>query len=183
MTGLVLAGGGSRRMGSDKALLDIDGRPLVCRVAERLATMCVAVLVASGGRHLDDLPWTQIDDRAPGAGPFGAILGGLAAASTDLVAVVAVDMPHADAALLRTLADRWTGQAAVVPVVNGRPQPLHAVYAVSALPRLAVLFDGGERSVTRALRLTDAAFHAVAGPDRWARNLNTPDDVTRFDAD
>lgn len=179
LTGLVLAGGASRRMGHDKALLDVDGRRLVHHVAARLSAVCARVLVAPGARRLPGLPWAQVDDLAPGEGPLAGIIGGLAVASTPLLAVVAVDMPRVDPAVLAVLADAWDGGVAVVPVAAGRPQPLHAVYAVARLPVLTAAFAAGERSVSRALGRTDAVFLDV-GDDRWALDLDTPDDLLRF---
>lgn len=180
LTGLVLAGGGSRRMGVDKALIDVDGRPLVAHVAERLADVCTVVLIASGGRRLPDLRWRQVADRAPEQGPLAGILGGLAAATTPLVAVVGTDMPELSPTLLVTLADRWRGEPAIAPASGGRLQPLHAVYATAALPRLAALFDAGERSPTRALEQLRAATYDVAEAGPWMRSLNTPEDLARF---
>lgn len=180
MTGLVLAGGASRRMGADKALIDVDGRPLVAHVAERLETICSSVLVAPGARPLPDLPWTTVADRAAGAGPLAGILGGLAAATTPLVAVVGVDMPAFSPDLLVELAQRWEHEPAVVPVADGRIQPLHGVYSTSAFRSLAALFDAGERSPTRALELAGAALHDVSGSAPWAVSLNTADELARF---
>jgi molybdopterin-guanine dinucleotide biosynthesis protein A len=167
-------------MGADKALIDVHGHPLIVHVATRLATVCASVLVAPGARPLPDLPWTQVDDRVPGEGPLAGILGGLVAAPTELVAVVGVDMPGFRPDVLATLGQRWDGEPAVVPVVVGRLQPLHAVYAVGALPRLAALFDAGERSPTRALERVGAAFHEISEPAPWVSSLNTADDLARF---
>lgn len=180
MTGLVLAGGTGRRMGADKALIEVQGRPLVAHVADRLATVCTPVLVAPGARPLADLGWRQVEDRVAGQGPLAGILGGLAVATTPLVAAVGVDMPELSPDLFVALARRWNGEPAVVPVSGGRAQPLHAVYAVSALTRFAVLFDAGERSPTRALERVGAAWHEMTGPARWATSLNTTDDLARF---
>jgi molybdopterin-guanine dinucleotide biosynthesis protein A len=180
LTGLVLAGGASRRMGGDKALLHVDGRPLVDHVALRLASVCTTVLVAPGPRLLPDLPWKQVDDHVAGEGPLSGIIGGLAAASTPLVAVVAVDMPHVDPAVLVSLADAWDGQPAVVPVVGGRTQPLHAVYAVAGLARLTTAFAAGDRSVSRVLPRVGALFVTVDDGGRWADDLDTPEDLGRF---
>lgn len=180
LTGLVLAGGAGRRMGADKALIEMHGRPLIVHVATRLATVCASVLVAPGARPLPDLPWTQVDDRVPGEGPLAGILGGLAVATTELVAVVGVDMPGFRPDVLATLAQRWHDEPAVVPVIGGRLQPLHAVYAVAALPRLAALFDAGERSPTRALKRTGAALREMPEPAPWATSLNNADDLARF---
>lgn len=179
LTGLVLAGGASRRMGEDKALIAVDGRPLVEHVAGRLASVCPTVLVAPGPRRLDGLAWDQIDDHEEEGGPLAGIIGGLAAASTPLVAVVAVDMPRVDPAVLSALADAWDGSVAVVPIAADRPQPLHAVYAVAGLPDLTAAFAAGERSVSRVLRRTGAVFVDLED-DRWAADLDTPEDLARF---
>lgn len=179
LTGLVLAGGASRRMGEDKALLDVDGRVLVVYVAERLASVCETVLIAPGTRQLHELSWRQIDDVATQAGPLGGILAALAVADTPLVAVAAVDMPDLSPQLYRHLADTWNGEAGVLPVVDGQPQPLHAIYATAALREVAALFDAGERSPARALtRLGALEIELPAGA--WIFSLNTPDDLRRF---
>ena len=181
LTGLVLAGGRSRRMGRDKALLEIDGRPLVERVAGRLATVCGRVLIAAGDRPLPPLPWDRVDDRVADAGPLAGILGGLAAATTSLVAVAAVDMPDVDPGVFAALATKWDGHApAVVPLRAGRLEPLHAVYATAALPEFAALFDAGERSPTQVLRRLSATVVVLEDDGAWAGNLNFPRDLARF---
>lgn len=170
-------------MGADKALIAVDGRSLVALVAERLATVCGEVLIAPGRRRLPDAPRVQIEDRLGGEGPLAGILGGLAAARTPLVAVAAVDMPEVSPPLFAELAAAWDGRrVAVVPSSDGHPQPLHAVYATSALPAMAALFDAGERSPTRALRRLDALVLEPTGDAGWARGLDTPEALARFRA-
>src|SRR5688500_8889848 len=143
MSGVVLAGGRSTRMGTDKALLTVDGVALVDRAAAVLAAACEEVFIASGdgvrlGRR------GGIADGVPDAGRLGGRLAAREAAARPLLAVVAVDMPHANAAVLETLA-RELGEAdAAVPVVEGRAHPLHGVYAVRCAPLLRdYLEDGG----------------------------------------
>src|SRR6266542_3037884 len=116
MTGLLLAGGRSTRMGSDKAMMDFEGEPLAERVLRVLRAVSNAVLVASGdGERLSALGVRQVADAIPDAGPLGGIVAGLEAATTELVAVLAVDMPYASPAVLQLLAARWDGTDAVVP--------------------------------------------------------------------
>lgn len=184
LTGLVLAGGRGRRMGADKARLVVDGQTLVRRVATRLATGCQEVLVASGdGRRLGELPWRQIADAVAGTGPLGGIVAGLEAARTPLVAVVAVDLPSVDPDVLRRLADVIGDDDAAVPVVDGRWQPLHAVFAVGAAATLRAELEAGERAVHRAIRTLRVR---TVGPDGWrdldpdgrfARDLDHPEDL------
>ena len=203
MTGLVLAGGRSHRMGADKATLRVGGRRLVDRAVVLLRGCCDEVLVASGdGRRLDDLPGgrpggpgvvqvVQVPDAVPGAGPLGGVLAGLETAAHPLVAVLAVDMPFADAAVLRLLArllaERRSGEAVVVPLADGRLQPLHAVWARNAAPALRALLATGERSATAAARrlgarvVEPAEWAPVARTAVFAANVNEPADLAILD--
>jgi molybdenum cofactor guanylyltransferase len=179
VTGLVLAGGKSVRMGTDKATLRWDGERLVDRAVGVLQVCCAQVLVASGdGVRLTGLPVPQVADAVHDAGPLGGLVAGLEAAAHDLVAVVAVDMPGADAGVLRRLAERWDGQAAVVPRTGRRLQPLHAVWAKTAAPDLRALLDHGERSVTAAAERLGALVVDADGWGPFARNVNRPEDLT-----
>lgn len=184
MSGLVLAGGASRRMGRDKAQIVLDGEPLVVRAVRLLSQVASEVLVASGdGRRLDHLGFPQVRDAVPDAGPLAGIVAGLEAAAHPLVGVLAVDMPDASPAVLALLTTLWRGEAAVVPVVDGRIEPLHAVWSRAAGPALAGFLAEGGRSVTGALDIVGARFveageWAVAHPaGTFASNLNAPRDL------
>ncbi len=188
LTGLVLAGGASLRMGADKALLMVDGRPLVQRAADLLGGICDDVLIASGdGRRLAVAGAQQVADAVPDGGPVAGILAGLQASRTPLVAVVAVDMPFASAAVLTLLADlAVTGVHPVVaPVADGRLQPLHAVWAVHSVPILQRRLGQGQRSVTAAAtavgvhRVPERVWRPADPTGRFAQNLNRPADVLR----
>jgi molybdenum cofactor guanylyltransferase len=184
LSGVVLAGGPSSRMGADKALLDVGGEPLVLRAVRTLAALCEDVVVASGdGRRLAGLGVAQVADVEGGAGPLAGIIAGLESATHQLVAVLAVDMPHANAAVFRLLADRWSGEPAVVPVVDGHEQPLHAIWTRDAAVPLRDLLAAGQLSARSAAVALGAA---IVGPDVWGRadptgrfatNLNRPEDL------
>jgi molybdopterin-guanine dinucleotide biosynthesis protein A len=186
MSGLVLAGGASRRMGTDKAQIVLGGESLVRRVVRTLAQVCTDVLVASGdGQRLDHLGLPQVADAVPDSGPLGGIAAGLEAARHDLVAVVAVDMPAASPAVLRLLAGLWQGEAAVGPVVQDRWEPLHAVWARSAAPGILACLQAGDRKVVRVLaglgvRLVEEGEWSAAEPTgTFSANLNVPLDLFR----
>lgn len=184
LTGLVLAGGRGRRLGRDKALVEAAGETLVVRAARRLEQCCQEVFIASGdGRRLGELAWEQVADPVADGGPLAGILAGLERATTPLVAVVAVDLPHLNPAVLQRLAAEWRGEAAVVPLVSGRVHPLHGVYATEAAPRLRRLLLAGRRAVIRTLSELGAR---VVGEERWADldpdgafvyNINRPGDL------
>ncbi|MGH8991628.1 MAG: molybdenum cofactor guanylyltransferase, partial [Acidimicrobiia bacterium] len=122
VAGLLLTGGASRRMGRDKALLEVAGRGLAERGASVLAAVCDPVLEVGPG--VSGLP--AVREEPPGEGPLAALGAGAAELSRrghgGAVIVLAVDMPFVGAALLRLLADR-PGPATAVPRAGGQPQP------------------------------------------------------------
>ena len=173
---MLLAGGRSLRLGTDKALLVVDGERLVDRAARVLSACCAHVVLASGARPLPGLGLEIIADLELHGGPLGAIVPALETASTQLVAVLAVDHLQPSADVFRALADAWSGEAAVVPLADGRRQVLHAVYATAAAPALRAAWERGERSITRALG--DLDVRELSGLDAsFARDL----DQTRSD--
>ncbi len=162
---VVLAGGGSRRMGRDKPLLRVDGERLVDRVVRIVGAVADRVVVAAGTRPLRVAEATVVPD--PGEGPLAGIVAGLAAVDAPHVAVVAVDQPDPCPGLLLTLAQRRGGAVGAAPVVGGRLQPLHAVWGRAALPDLRAVLRAGERSPTRVLEDLGAVR---VGPSVWGQH-------------
>ncbi len=102
VTGVVLAGGASRRMGRDKAFLDLGGRPLIAHVLERMAEVCAETLIEANDRsRYADLGARVVPDIFPGVGVLGGLHAGLAAAQHDLILAVGCDMPFLNPDLLR----------------------------------------------------------------------------------
>jgi molybdopterin-guanine dinucleotide biosynthesis protein A len=192
ITGVVLAGGEGRRMGGPKALLPgPGGRPLVelALVALRAAGAgALRVSVASSG---DDAALASVitpfgalvvPDRGPRQGPLGGLEAALACAPTEWVLVVACDMPHLDAALLRRIAclalDPTLDRSAVVPRVDGRAQPLHAAYHRRCLAPVRAALDAGDLRLTDVVAALDPEWLDLprsASFDNW----NTPLDRGR----
>ncbi|MEE9284202.1 MAG: molybdenum cofactor guanylyltransferase [Dehalococcoidia bacterium] len=141
VTGVVLAGGRSRRLGRDKRLEPFDGQPLLARVMARLGRVCdelVAVVAdASDDRGLPMAPGARVTaDLYPGKGSLGGIYSGLAAASNTWALVVACDMPFLNIPLIEHMLSLRAGHDVVVPVVDGRPEPTHAVYSKVCEPAI-----------------------------------------------
>ncbi len=134
VAGLLLTGGASRRMGCDKARLLVDGHPL----AERLAGLLtgVATPVVEVGPGVTGLAAAR--EELPGSGPLAAVAAGwealCGAGAPRAALVLACDLPLVSEKALRLLA-AWPGDASVVPVVDGRPQPLCARWSATALAR------------------------------------------------
>jgi len=145
-TGIVLAGGASRRMGRDKAFLELDGRTLIEVVVERMARVCAEVLVvASDARPYAGLGAQLVEDRFHGVGVLGGLHAGLEAAAYELTLAVGCDMPFLNPDLLRAFAG-WA-EGFDVAVLRHEPPPRDAArFDVAVLrheppPRDAEGFD------------------------------------------
>lgn len=185
LAGLVLAGGYSTRMGQDKALMLFEEQPLITRVAERLAAVADPVLIATGttGR-IGKLGYPEVTDAPPDSGPIGGLVAGLEASPHQLLAAVAVDMPHVSGELLTFLASLHDGEDAVVPIGDTGAEPLHAVYSRTALPAMSEAIAAGRYSLRQLLsklyvrEVSPAEWAAVAVDARFAFNLNRPEDLS-----
>ena len=189
--GLLLTGGASRRMGADKALIEIEGRRLVDRAAEVLTA--VAEPVVEVGPGWSGLPAVREDP--PGSGPLAALGAGAAAlraaGHAGPVLVLAVDMPRVGVELLRFLAGR-AGTATAVPRAGGHPQPMCARYGPDVLAAVDERLAAGGRSLRDLLEtladegsvawVEEEEWGSVAAPDAFS-DVDTPEDLGRLRRD
>jgi molybdopterin-guanine dinucleotide biosynthesis protein A len=181
-TGLILAGGESRRMGRDKTLLEFDGQTLLQRTANLLQGIFPQVLI-SVRQARSDIALPQVIDQVPGVGPLAGLCAGLARINTPWIFALATDMPFLGPHPIRELAARRGDSDAVVPVAGNFPQPLAAYYAVTALPALqATLTGAGKRSLRAALQglnvvYVDASELRGDDPAHDFIDLDTPSDL------
>ena len=138
VTAVILAGGMSRRLGRNKALEPFRGETLIHRVIRRMRQVASnIIIVANDDERVAelDLPEgvTSVIDEYPGKGSLGGIYTGLSAAPTDWAVFCACDMPFPSPQLYRALLSNRDDNDAVVPVVEGRPEPIHAAYSRACL--------------------------------------------------
>lgn len=168
-------------MGTDKALLVVDGRALARRTADVLSSAgASAVRVVGGdGPALAALGLEVVADRHPGAGPLGGLVTALAVAEEEVVVVLACDLPHATPSGVRRVVAALEGDegaAWAAPVSGGRRQLLHGAYRRSRADHWATAFAAGERSLHRPAALV--AGVEVEGIDpRWLVDADTPQDL------
>ncbi len=186
-TGVILAGGRSRRMGSDKALLPYQGGRFIEAILRRMEELFEEVIVVTGepGRY-DFLPCRRVTDLFAGMGALGGIHAALRHSGEEAIFVVACDMPHLSPDLIRYQCSLAEGADVVVPEGEGGLEPLHAVYRKSVLPVVEeALRDGQCRVVSffdrvRVRRVSRDTVERI-DPDLSAfRNINTPEEYYRF---
>ena len=153
VTSIVLTGGGSSRLGGNKALQIVGGKSLLQRVIERVTLISDQILVI-GSPHQRGFPVDSgieyREDLYPGKGPLGGIYTGLLASKSVYNLVVACDLPFLNVELLRYLIRLSPGFDAVVPRV-GKVQPLHAVYSKNCLDAVKVQVEHNLLKISRFL--------------------------------
>jgi molybdopterin-guanine dinucleotide biosynthesis protein A len=197
ITAAVLAGGRSRRMGTDKALVSVGGVPLVTRAVSPLASACARVLVVVSDpgalAGVEFPPGTSvITDSVAFQGPLGGLASALAAAETDWVFAVGVDMPFVRVDVLRML---WAQVAhtdsredpgspqAVMPMSDEGPQPLLSLYRVDCLGAVqSMLAEGSLRvaDLRERVRVLDVPMEMLQSVDPELLsvvNVNTAEDL------
>ena len=181
-SGAVLAGGTSSRMGTDKAFVEVNGVPLAAIAYQSLAEAGASEIHSIGGdsERLSALGFLPHPDTHPGEGPLGGIIDAMHASNRPIVVILACDQPRVDGTLVRRLVEALDEHDdAVVPVAEGVPQPLAAVYSTRALAALESAFDAGQRSPTRALERLD--WRALEDVDQvLLDDVDDPDDLARY---
>ena len=184
VVGFVVAGGQSRRMGRDKALLPWGETDLLDHALERLRAVAndVRILCGAERRYLErGLPVEP--DLARSVGPLAGVLTGLATAPGRPGLFLAVDLPRVPVGLLRRLAERAEDGDAVVPVSPRGPEPLCAVYGPACFAPIRRRMAAGDFRMTgfwpdvRVLELGVAELAAFGDPADLFLNLNAPTDL------
>lgn len=183
---LLLAGGKSRRMGRDKAFLEVNGEPMWRRQLMLLETLAPAELLIAGPSHAN---WAAarceiLQDAVPDSGPLGGIVAGLRRITTRSLLVLAIDLPLMTAEFLAQLLRSCAKDIGVVPKQADRFEPLAAVYPKAALPLAENALQVREYSVQRFAALCierQLLRERMITPDeeRLFLNANTPADFAR----
>ncbi len=183
VTGVVLAGGQSRRMGQNKALMTLRGERLVDRVMRTLRDVCAELLMVTNSPEVyADIGIRIVGDVWPNKGSLGGIYSGLYHITTPYCLVVACDMPFLHAASLRYLIEAIGDHDVVMPDVLGEQQPLHAIYARTCLEPIKQRLEADRLRIVGFLpdvrvRTISAEELQPFDPELLAfQNLNTPEE-------
>ena len=153
VSGIVLAGGESRRLGRDKAVEVVGGQYLITRVIDRMREVCsdVLVVVSNVSRYPERTIPTDVEtvlDKYPGKGCLGGIYSGLTSSKMEFGLVVACDMPFLNLTLLKKIIDMGITSDICVPVLSNRPEPTHAMYSRNCLPYMKNQLDTDDLKIT-----------------------------------
>ena len=187
MTGIILSGGRSTRMGKNKAFLRVGGERLIDRTVRLFRAVFREVIIVTAN-PLDylDQETVIVTDILPERGALGGIYTGLFYAGEEHAFVAACDMPFLNRSFLEYMASQATGYDIVVPAPPDGLQPLHAVYSRRCLPAIRDLLDRDRLQITefypghRLLKISPEILRSFDPEGRMFMNVNTPEDLLKL---
>jgi molybdopterin-guanine dinucleotide biosynthesis protein A len=186
MTGVILSGGKSLRMGQDKAFIEIAGLPMIERILRVLRDLFEETLIVTN--QID--PYRGLDtsiysDAIPGHGALGGLYTGLLFSSFDTSFCVGCDMPFLSPALISYLTDKTEGHDVVVPRSADGLQPLHAVYSKNCLGAIRRAIADKKNKIidfyplVKVKVIPESDFSFLKGWRESFVNINTPEDLNQ----
>ncbi|HVJ49750.1 MAG TPA: molybdenum cofactor guanylyltransferase [Desulfitobacterium sp.] len=187
MTGILLAGGKSSRMGKNKAFLEVNGKPLIERNLELLKSIFTEVFISSNTPELYNCYREKVvQDRYPGSGPLGGLHACLEEVRTEYAFFVACDIPMLDPELIRFMASLTEAYECVVPQTEDGLHPLFAFYNKSCLLRIEEFLQAGHFKVIDLIPqlsvryVQEKELARFGDPRLLLCNVNTPEEWIRF---
>ena len=180
-TAIVMAGGTSQRMGTDKSMLPVNGRPIIENICTQLRGNFEQILISAN--EMDKFAFLGLDivpDRVPGQGPLMGIASALAASANELNFVVACDIPFISLRCVRKMLSQAAkgGVDIVVPMIrNGKCEPLFAVYRKSVCVAMNEVLSTGRRKITDVFDLCEVEYVQL---EASLSNLNTIAEYRQF---
>ena len=189
VSGIILAGGLSKRYGRNKAFLEINGVRLIDHITEKMKRIFKEVmLVANDKEDYEYLGLPIVEDRIKGLGPIGGIYTGLMSISNQAGFFVACDMPSLNEPLVRYMVGLMDNYAAVVPFVAHEVEPLHALYATTCIDPIQRLIKAQRYQVRLFYQYINIRYvgedeiKEFAPPQRVFQNINTPQEFAAIES-
>lgn len=182
ITGIVLAGGRSSRMGSDKGLVQLEGKKFIEHVLVALIPNVNEVIIVANNANYNTFGCKVVEDIIKNCGPLGGIYTGLMNSNTENTIIVSCDIPFINSGLIQYIIKN-AGKADIsVPVHKGNIEPLCAIYTKRTTDKLYNLIMSKELKIQNVLRhfLTREIYITTRQKfynDKLFVNINTPEEL------
>jgi len=179
-TAIIMAGGRSCRMGMDKSMLQIKGRPIIEHIRDQLRGTFNQILISTN--EMEKYAFLGCDcvpDKIPNQGPLMGIASALGASANELNFVVACDIPHIDIRFVRKmLIEAQTADMVIPTDGNGKYEPLFAIYNKSALKCINQVLSSGKHKISDAFTRCNVKYINLKA--KQFTNLNTMEEYEEF---
>ncbi len=182
ITGIILSGGKSSRMGEDKGLLNLNGKPFMSHVIEALVPFVDDIIIVSDHKRHDVFGVKRITDKLKNAGPLSGLYSGLAYSTTSLNIILSCDIPRIDASILSLMVNAKTEENDVVIVASkGKVMPLIGIYEKRCEKTIVKLLNNGERRLQTALKALNVKTILLAEHlADYTVNINTKEELNQL---
>lgn len=187
ITGVILAGGESRRMGSDKSLLPIQGARFIDHVYARMKALFDEVVIVTNSPELySEINCRKVPDLYYAQGALAGVHSGLSHARNEQIFVVGCDMPFISARVVRHICAQADRGDLVIPNSCGGREPLHALYDKRCLPAMERVLDAGQRRImlffdqVKMVEISSGELKQLDPEEKSFQNINTPQDYFRL---
>ncbi|MDH3975689.1 MAG: molybdenum cofactor guanylyltransferase [Deltaproteobacteria bacterium] len=189
VTGIVLAGGESRRMGQPKAAIDVEGTPLLkksVQLFKELFPRVIAISKKTGS--FGNVGCEESGDLFPGMGPMVGILTAFKITASDYLFVAACDMPFLNRKVIELIVEEGQGYDVALPKIGGKGDPLHALYSKNCYHKMLSFMEKGGRSLNRFINALHRESVRYIGEEEIKKvdphalslfNMNTPEELEK----
>lgn len=187
VSGIILAGGESRRMGSDKSLLPIQGARFIDRIYSCLSSLFEEVIIVTNSPELyQDIPCRKVPDIYLNHGALGGIHAGLSQVGQPRAFVVGCDMPFVSTEMVRKICSKADQGDLILPLSSSGHEPLHALYDKSCLSAIEQALKAGHKRImkffsqVRVVEIPAIELLPLDPQEKSFSNINTPDEYFRL---
>lgn len=183
VTGIILSGGKSSRMGTEKGLVEYKGKALIEYSINALCSVCDELVISSGNDCYSYLNIPIVGDEIENCGPIGGIYSCMKAIPSDIYLVISCDVPNVTAQLFANLLNVLNQNEAVIPVDdNGKQQPLVACYASDCFTIFESELQEGKFKMMKLLSKLNVRYYPISKELNFKSanlffNANTPEDL------
>ncbi len=185
LTGIILSGGKSSRMGKEKGLVDFQGKPLISYAIDALKPLVQNIIIGANNQLSDykKLGYLIVEDEIKNIGPIGGVLSTLRYSETKYNIILSCDMPFINTELLHYLNIKIQGYEVVVPVHDtSKIEPLCGIYSKDILPVMEDAVENGNfklRDIFKSVRFKAIKVDASLAfySDNLFYNINSPADI------
>lgn len=175
ITGIILAGGKSSRMGSDKGLLNLNGATFLSHIIDAVKPLVNDIIIVSNSMDYDTFGYKKVADIIEDSGPLAGLYTGLKHSKTDYNLVLSCDVPLINESVLKILIDEIDYKHDVVQIKSeNKTMPLIAVYRKHCLNTCFELLNKGERRLRLAVdQMKTKTIEIDSKWNQYVRNINT----------
>jgi len=178
ITGIILAGGKSSRMGTDKGMMFYKGRPMIQHILDPMAKICQRILIVTSNPMYGMFGFELVKDEKPDYGPVMGVLSGLRRSDTELNLVLSCDAPFVNFELMKQLIRNSDDTDVVAASSSVGVHPLIAVYRQNCITAFEQAVKQDEHRLRTVLdQLEVQEFKAEGKDEELLRNLNTKEDL------